>query len=549
MKALFDDPKTKIEGFVILGDSLTDRGTMDKRYLLGIIPMSVLSGLHGKSPKGRFTDYYTWADILAAQEAESFAIAARKKKGEQSTEIGDDVITHRLKQSFTLTDSTEVKYHGAGFIETFAEGGLTAHNYKGSISINPILTFSRLILARLEDKRKALLDFDAKNKTTPAQKERKLVMEWSGANDLITVNKTPTEKEVTDAVQARLDNVRELIKNGYKNFVLSTLPDLSLTPRFQSAKKSDADRQNAQKMCELFNNKLRAGCEQIVKESVDPSVNVKIFDVADTLTKVYNDPQKYGFDPAKKHQPYTTSKDFTEKETLEKNSSEYMFWDDVHPTARMHAILAQHMSDFLQANFTIVAPKDKKELEKEAHTPPTTPEEVHQRWHAYDSNPELTDQIKRKTDRLSSTVNVCETTPASQVETFGDMEFEMIKSPATNLLNETADFSTVEITAADLVAQFKKAYTEKCNNSLLGNLFTLKGLNVNNPTLSLHDILEHAFAGNGPLNIYKAGRTGKIIVEELKWVVRDVHGAWVSPIQAVQEELDKLFGNNGPKPS
>ncbi len=61
---------TKITHLVVLGDSLSDRGTLNKRELLGFIPMSYLSGLRSKSPKGRFTNGFLWG-IMSVRPLQS----------------------------------------------------------------------------------------------------------------------------------------------------------------------------------------------------------------------------------------------------------------------------------------------------------------------------------------------------------------------------------------------------------------------------------------------------------------------------------------------
>ena len=67
-------------------------------------------------------------------------------------------------------------------------------------------------------------------------KIKTLVIEWSGANDLITVNLHPNIKTAQRAVNARIENIEKLIEQGYQHFVLINLSDLSLTPRYQNKK-------------------------------------------------------------------------------------------------------------------------------------------------------------------------------------------------------------------------------------------------------------------------------------------------------------------------
>ncbi len=48
----------QISRFLMMGDSLSDWGSVKRRHLLGFIPMSWIAGLDKNSPKGRFTNGY-----------------------------------------------------------------------------------------------------------------------------------------------------------------------------------------------------------------------------------------------------------------------------------------------------------------------------------------------------------------------------------------------------------------------------------------------------------------------------------------------------------
>ena len=58
---------------ITMGDSLTERGTMDAR-MIGPIPMSKLSGLEEVSPRGRFDNGWTWQDFLGSRLVSQYII-------------------------------------------------------------------------------------------------------------------------------------------------------------------------------------------------------------------------------------------------------------------------------------------------------------------------------------------------------------------------------------------------------------------------------------------------------------------------------------------
>lgn len=385
----------KIHHIVLMGDSLSDRGTMDHRRLLGFIPMDGISGLKAKSPRGRFTNGFTWSDDIFVDFANEFGIKQLKKREEgdapqadhselfdalidersprhkrarlqslsdpdRRIEISDDLLDGDkttkdiVEKSYSLDVNTRFDYEGQPLARCYAEGGLTAHDYAGSLSSSISRFFSRLILSSLVKKRQELLLDDIKLGTTPESKAQTLVVEWSGANDLITVNKRPSHAEVEKAVAARIKNAEELIKHGYKHVVLFNLPDLGLTPRYQ--KIGGAEQQNASECSAFFNKRLEEECCKLQEKN--PDCSFEVFDVAKTFSDVYENPEKYEFDQKKKHTPYTQSSEFKELPDHTSPAPGYMFWDDVHPTAHMHAILANAFYEKYSQEYHFSQPRE-----------------------------------------------------------------------------------------------------------------------------------------------------------------------------------------------
>lgn len=354
---------TKITHLVVLGDSLSDKGTLNKRELLGFIPMSYLSGLRGKSPRGRFTNGFLWGDYVGATTAEQFEIDHIRKKlklgnnAVSNADIGDELLTNsRIKreneESFSLNEDNHILFKGTRFARFYCEGGLTSHDYSFSFTFNLVLFFTRLILATLGGKRAQLLADDKKYNISSLEKSETLVVEWSGANDLITANGKPTHAEADNAVNDRIKNVESLIRNGYRNFVLFNLPDLSLTPRYQ--RKNKAEQRNASECSEYFNQKLQEKSLELIKKykGLGIPVNLSVFDVNEQFKEAYSNPEKYGFEKDKLKSPYVESDLFKQNQKNPIDQKEhispapgYMFWDDVHPTATMHAWLAERFKE------------------------------------------------------------------------------------------------------------------------------------------------------------------------------------------------------------
>lgn len=399
--------KRQISNLVLMGDSLSDRGTMKKRRLFGLIPMSLLAGLAGKSPQGRFTNGFAWSDYVATSMANKIIITEARRNHEfeslerdsagldaddiitgryghkkrdksklDDTDIADAVIfdsrfNHHIEHSYNLDDDMYIWYENRLLVRSYDEGGLTSHDYSWKPSTSISRFFSRLILPTLADKRKMIFEYDIKHDVSEAQKEQTLLVEWSGANDLITVNKTPSRKIVKRAVRDRIENARKLIENGYCNVVLVNMPDIALTPRFQNktGEEGEESRQNAHVMSEYFNRKLQKECEKLQAQYGD-KVMVEVFDLNTIFTQVINDTKsgtgKYAgkFDVDKLNTPFQDSDDFHIDDNNTSEATGYPFWDDVHPTADFHAILADEVYEIYKSKFDFVQPEaeDAKKL-------------------------------------------------------------------------------------------------------------------------------------------------------------------------------------------
>lgn len=351
-----------ISRFIIMGDSLSDRGSMYNRQILGCLPMSYFSGLAGRSPQGSFTNGFAWSDDLCAMLASDFIIDELLAEGKlDKTDIADAVINgdlrikKRIDAAYTLDEDQWIEYKGLNFVRSYCEGGLMAHDYSWQPSTNPGRFFSRIILSTLGKMRKELIADDKKQQISAEEKAETLVIEWSGGNDLITVNAKPTLLEAKRAILARVKNIEKLIEQGYKNFILFNLPDLALSPRFVAL--SDKKRQNGHDCSMFFNDQLFQASQYLKAKYPDCSIDV--FGISEMMTDAYNNPEKYGLDRNKLHIPYTKSADFAMQEDGTSPAKGYMFWDDLHPSADVHAYLAErfYMKYSLIYHFAAPAPR------------------------------------------------------------------------------------------------------------------------------------------------------------------------------------------------
>ena len=349
---------SKISHVVMMGDSLSDRGTMAHRRLLGVVPMNQLSGLKGESPDGRFTNGFAWSDYVSAMIANQFIINdIEDTRDIDATDIadglidGDLTIVPLIDKSYTLNQDRVIDFKGKNLVRNYDEGGLTAYDYSWRFSKSISRFFSRIILPSLSDMREKLLADDISHELSKQHKAETLVVEWSGANDLITVNERPSQVEVSKAISARVENIKELIKKGYKHFVVFNLPDLALTPRFQARDK--ASRDNAHSCCKSFNEELVKACKEL--STVYTHCSFEVFDVNHIFGEIYTNPEPH-FSREKLSKPYIRSTDFEIRPDGTSPAKGYMFWDDVHPTADVHAQLAEHFYTMLKLKYNLTEP-------------------------------------------------------------------------------------------------------------------------------------------------------------------------------------------------
>lgn len=308
-------PKKIIHQIVVFGDSLTDENLM-RRSAVGN-----WSGLKGNSPKGSFTNGYTWLGHINMEMLDKAIIAAVANylgPNFDGTDIEDFIEKNRKliykEINNTLTSDEHVEnifsIDGNVVSRSYAIGGATAHSYRGVPSKSIARYFARLVVSTLADERKMFLE------DLPgilAEKKTPLVVQWIGANDLITVNEAPSMLEADNVVIAALENIKELIKNGCTDFRLGSLPDLSLTPRYQDKSKTDEERTNARLCSEYQNRQLEMGVKELQK--MYPHCNIKVIDVNEKYKAIIN-ALKEGGEAAKPYKKYI-NKEYSVKQVTD----------------------------------------------------------------------------------------------------------------------------------------------------------------------------------------------------------------------------------------
>lgn len=160
-----------------------------------------------------------------------------------------------------------------------------------------------------------------------------LYVVFAGANDLIA-----GQTDVNVPVGNLLFDIGRLIAAGAQNVLVGNLPRLGLTPRY-NGNASQANTMNQR--TDSFNSALDAALDSL--EAMEPDVSLFRFDVAQLVSQAVATPAAYGF--VNVTQPAAPGLEFNSffynTNNIVSNHNSYLFWDDLHPTAAAHALLAQ----------------------------------------------------------------------------------------------------------------------------------------------------------------------------------------------------------------
>jgi phospholipase/lecithinase/hemolysin len=149
-----------------------------------------------------------------------------------------------------------------------------------------------------------------------------LFVVWGGANDFLSPSPLDTTPQdiISRAVSDELGLVSNLQSLGAQHILVPGLPDLGLTPYYQSLGAVSAAEASA--ATDAFNAALSSGLP----------AGVLFYDTATLLRSIVANPGAYGFTNA-------TAACFDGMSVCA-NPSQYVFFDDFHPTTAADSVLA-----------------------------------------------------------------------------------------------------------------------------------------------------------------------------------------------------------------
>ncbi len=166
-----------------------------------------------------------------------------------------------------------------------------------------------------------------------------LFLVFAGANDLDN-----GQMNVNVPVNQLATQIGKLIAAGARQFLVPNLPLLGLTPKYNT---SAATANQWSALSQGINTALEAMLDNL--EAGNPSLSIHRLDVASLIGQAVAHPAAFGLTNVSQSaapglEPGTSSYNTN---LIAAQPNEYLFWDNLHPTAAVHSILAAQTVDLL----------------------------------------------------------------------------------------------------------------------------------------------------------------------------------------------------------
>lgn len=157
---------------------------------------------------------------------------------------------------------------------------------------------------------------------------------WAGANDYLGGGITNPAIPVGNISSI----LQQLTTAGARTLIVPNLPDLGKIP----GATAPGQRAGLTQLSIAHNQGLRTSLQAFAQ--TQPNVNIIPLDIQALVNEVINEPARFGFTNVT--QPCIISPGA--------NCDQFLFWDDIHPTAAAHRIISEYALDILTAPRTIV---------------------------------------------------------------------------------------------------------------------------------------------------------------------------------------------------
>ncbi len=183
----------------------------------------------------------------------------------------------------------------------------------------------------------------------PSPSPTALYTVWAGSNDVLDIANSTTltsaqqQAGVQQAVANETNFISGLAAHGAKDIVVLDVPNLGATP-YEAAR--PATQANATSLAQQYDADLSASLQQLMASG---AVSIDLIDTYSLLDMAIANPAAYGLTNVT--QPVWTG-NLTDSHSGVLNATGaaqggYLFFDDLHPTATGHALLAADVTQTL----------------------------------------------------------------------------------------------------------------------------------------------------------------------------------------------------------
>ncbi|MGG6240496.1 SGNH/GDSL hydrolase family protein [Nodosilinea sp. AN01ver1] len=211
----------------------------------------------------------------------------------------------------------------ASQVQNFAVGGATTGRDNGLDPLISLLTGTEQNLPGLLDELDSYLGALG---NAPANPDGLYVI-WAGANDLFNLPSDPAAIPafLANAVQNVATTITTLAQRGADTFLVPNLPNLGLTPRAADEGNSAA----ATMLSSAFNAGL-ANALTALEQNPQLAIDIIPVDIFGLTTEILGAPAEFGF----------TNVSDPLIEQIELQNPGFFWWDQQHPTTRVHDLLS-----------------------------------------------------------------------------------------------------------------------------------------------------------------------------------------------------------------
>lgn len=180
-----------------------------------------------------------------------------------------------------------------------------------------------------------------------------LYVVWAGGNDFLNslmffLDETAWNQSLTEAVNNLSKSVETLYSKGARTIVVPNAVDYGKVPG--SALFPPIFNLFVGAQVDLFNSMLNAALNDIALQHSD--LDLRTVDIHSTLDAIISDPQAYGFTE-------TSAGALVDPNLLDKSfqgpGKDYLFWDLIHPTTKLHAVISEGFIVALRPRVRLVA--------------------------------------------------------------------------------------------------------------------------------------------------------------------------------------------------